>query len=92
MSRYTVIGAVWAQTSDSVEADSPEEAVEQANLSESLCWQCSERVELGEISHCIVLDALGEQVYSDEDRTLALRCATDEELAAEVARRKAVKP
>jgi hypothetical protein len=68
MAKYTVMGMVDATVYEDVEADSPEEAREQAQLGSSICYQCSKEIEVGDIYDTKVLDESGEVVIeSDEE-------------------------
>jgi hypothetical protein len=58
MAKYLVFGVACATVSDEVEAHSPEEAVENADLSTGLCHQCSYEVELGDVYEISVVQAL----------------------------------
>lgn len=67
MANFVVIGVYHASEFLEVEAESPEEASEEAmsRFSASLCHHCSRKLELGDISHHhVLLD--GEEVYSDD--------------------------
>lgn len=65
--KYLVIGHVHADTSEVVEADYPESAIDKAGLHASLCHQCSNDLNLGEVyAHTVVEDeGSGETVYDD---------------------------
>jgi hypothetical protein len=66
--KYTVIGIIGASASTSSEADDPDQAIENADLSPTLCHQCAHEVGLGEAYEYIVQDESGETVYDDTDR------------------------
>lgn len=65
--KYLVIGHVHADTSEVVEAESPDEAIDKAGLHASLCHQCSNDLNLGEVyAHTVVEDeGSGETVHDD---------------------------
>lgn len=65
MAKYLVFGLAVATVSNEVEASSPEEAVENADLSPSLCWQCSHEVELGDVYEISVIQN-GKEVWTDK--------------------------
>lgn len=88
MATFLVSALMHATHVEEVEADTAEEAAEKA-CSESVCHQCSRKVELGDHYATIVSDENGDTVY--DDSVPALDCATDEQLAAEVNRRKMAK-
>lgn len=62
MAKYTVVGLVDATVCETVEADSPEEAMENAALFASVCHQCSRVIEVGDVYDMQVLDEAGELV------------------------------
>ena len=66
--RYTVMGLLYANTtSATAEADTPDDAIELASddLWPSLCHQCSDEVELGDIYGFMVYDANDKVVHDD---------------------------
>lgn len=65
--KYLVIGHIHADTSEIVEADSPESAIDKAGLYASVCHQCSNDLNLGEVyAHTVVEgEGSGETVYDD---------------------------
>lgn len=65
---YLVIANYSATASDLVEADSPEEAIEKANVDVGLCYECGGELNLGEIESIqVVADGgRGEVVYTEE--------------------------
>lgn len=65
MPKYTVIGIIGASCSDVVEADSPDDAINKAELGVSLCHQCAHEVELGDPYEYVVLNEDGETVHDD---------------------------
>jgi len=66
--KYLVIGLVDAQVSDCVEADSVDEAIDKADLHASVCHQCSDTIEVGDIQSVrVVADGGGGEVLYDED-------------------------
>jgi hypothetical protein len=86
MSRYTVISAIWASAVREVEAASPEEAARKGAGAPSVCCHCSAHVQIDEVEHVTVFDEDDEIVWTDAEP--ALRVASDEDLAAEIERRK----
>ena len=65
MAKYLVFGLVGATVSNEVEASSPEEAVENAELSPGLCHQCSHEVELGDVYEISVMQN-DKEVWTDK--------------------------
>ena len=65
MAKYLVFGLASATVSEEVEAASPEEAVENAELSPSICHQCSREVELGDVYEISVIHD-GKEVWTDK--------------------------
>lgn len=65
---YLVIANYSATASDLVEANSPEEAIEKANVDVDLCYECGGELSLGEIESIqVVADGgRGEVVYTEE--------------------------
>jgi hypothetical protein len=64
--KYTVITQLGASYCETVEAETPGEAVELAEGRGSLCYHCSrDGLELGEYDGCVVLDENGQEVDSD---------------------------
>lgn len=63
--KYTVIGTMNASIYAKVEAKTPEQAYEKASFYPSLCHQCSDEVELGDVYESVVLNEGGEEVYTD---------------------------
>ena len=79
-----------AGTSITVGADTPEAAAEAAYSSKEacvgLCHQCSHEIELGDVSHVVIYDNEGNEVYNDgyfENEIAKLR-AENEKLTEEV--------
>ena len=69
MARYTVIGQVDASTYADVEADSPEQAIDLAQLSTS-----RQDIDIGGgVFAFRVLDESGEEVYGDDDERVVCR-------------------
>jgi hypothetical protein len=89
MAKYLVFGVACATVSDEVEAHSPEEAVENADLSTGLCHQCSYEVELGDVYEISVVQD-GREVWSDKQdehtdvKTLASYLKSKKRLPAEI--------
>lgn len=71
--KYTVMGLVDATVLEDVEADTPEQAYELGidSLHASVCHQCSDELQVGEIYAVRVLDADGEEVFTDEDERIS---------------------
>lgn len=66
MPKYVVIGSVAASVSEEVEADSPEEAADKAELYAGVCHKCSCVVEVGDVYERIVLDETGQnELWTD---------------------------
>lgn len=63
--KYTVIGTLCASTYEQIEAKTPEQAYEKAALHASLCHQCSDAVDLGDVYESVVLNEAGEEVWTD---------------------------
>jgi hypothetical protein len=64
MTKYTVVGIVSGSMSIKVEANSPEEAAENAELAPCLCHQCSDEVELGDVYELAVYEG-NKEVWTD---------------------------
>lgn len=64
MAKYMVFGLASATVSREVEADSPEQAVEDADLSTGLCYQCSEEIDVGDVYE-VKVEQDGKEVWSD---------------------------
>lgn len=68
MTRYLVVGHLSATTSDYVDAQTPQAAIDAADLPTSICHHCSCIVEIGDLIYCEVIDeATREVVYSEQD-------------------------
>lgn len=67
MAKFTVMGLVSATVYADVEADSPEEAMEQAELSASVCHQCAKELEVGDVYDMQVVDEAGEAVIKFDE-------------------------
>jgi hypothetical protein len=65
MTKYRVFGLASASTSVSVEANSPKEAAENADLYMGLCYQCADEVELGDVYEVTVYED-NKEVWSDK--------------------------
>lgn len=81
--KYYVIGYVDATMSRFVEAGSPEEAIDEAGLSPSLCHQCSDEIECCDVYDWQVLDESQENVLIDSDASNQLRVMRERAEAAE---------
>ena len=72
MPKFTVIAEIGASTSADVEADSPDDAINKAQLRRSLCHQCASHIDIGDPYGFVVLDEAGEEVLNEaEDREAA---------------------
>ena len=64
--KYNVIGIAYATVLAEVEADSPEEAEEKADLPlPSVCSQCSRKIEIGDID-CVRVEEVGGDVVLED--------------------------
>jgi hypothetical protein len=63
MPKYTVIGLVSASVSAKVEANTPQDAIEAAELCASICHQCADDLDVGDVYETLVVDTAGEEVY-----------------------------
>lgn len=90
MAKYLVLGVTSASISDEVEASSPEEAVENADLMKGLCWQCSNDIELSGDVYEITVVQDGREVWSNKQdehtdvKTLASYLKSKKRLPAEI--------
>ena len=65
MPKYSVMGLIDATTWEDVEANTPQEAADNADLHVSLCHQCSRKMNVGDPLGYIVTDEDGNEVYVD---------------------------
>lgn len=75
--KFCVSAAVYASTATRVVADSPEQALEKgmdALVMPSLCHQCSDKIELGDVYNFVVSDEDG-NIVLDENEDSALQAA-----------------
>lgn len=71
MATFFVQGLIHASVGQTVDADTPEQAANLAELHGSLCHQCSDELELGDIHTVIVIadNGRGDIVYRSEPDT-----------------------
>lgn len=65
--KYLVIGHVGASVSQVVEADTPEEAIDEGELHASICHHCARSLSIGDVDDIEVIEdeGAGDVVYSD---------------------------
>lgn len=65
--KYLVVGIVDASVSKVVEADTPEEAIDRAELSASICYHCARDLSIGDVGDVEVIEdeGAGDVVHSD---------------------------
>lgn len=80
MAKFTVIGLVDATTFEEVEAHSAEKALDQAVLSASVCYQCAESLEVGDVYDAQVINEEGEVVleFNEEKRRKNMKKTLEE--------------